>query len=373
MSAWKDIAKGGWHPEKGGKGRTGLGDSRGISQIKGWVGKGDSTPQDRRGHQSTPLSSLKDPALFEPPPKQVDRPVRDSADYNLEPKDRDSVPKAVTASRAAEVVDEKVSKPPTPYRPNTTGLSTANLPKPPLRRRDPSADDVATFSSKAKPSLPPRLPPRENSITTTVMSPNQAVDNPLQNAGSTDGFLNRGSINRLGKAGISVAGLNIGEKSSPSLPQRTDSPAASGTPSQSRAQPGNSGQTSPAHQAPRLGTSFAEKKAALRTAQSFRQDPSSVSMADARSAALTANNFRQRHGEQAVQGWKQADKLDKRYGVADRLGVHSPSAEPTKTATPPLTQDMVVVAARKKPPPPPPPIARKAAEPPPIPVASKPK
>ena len=71
--------------------------------------------------------------------------------------------------------------------------------------------------------------------------------------------------------------------------------------------------------APSQGTSFAQKQAALHTASQFRNDPSSITLSDARSSAATANNFRERHGEQVATGWKGANALNKKYDVANRV------------------------------------------------------
>src|ERR1700721_1585318 len=37
----------------------------------GWVGKGKDPAQEAREHQSAPISTLKDPASFGPPPKHI--------------------------------------------------------------------------------------------------------------------------------------------------------------------------------------------------------------------------------------------------------------------------------------------------------------
>lgn len=58
------IFKGGWHPEgKGGKKESWRGDFKGINQIAGKFGKGQSSSseqEDRAEHVSRPLNSLKD-------------------------------------------------------------------------------------------------------------------------------------------------------------------------------------------------------------------------------------------------------------------------------------------------------------------------
>ena len=72
MPDFKEIAKSGWHPKgKDGKGESWRSDFKVINQVAGLVGKGkdsgSSIPAEYR--TSRPLSSLKDPASFGPPPK----------------------------------------------------------------------------------------------------------------------------------------------------------------------------------------------------------------------------------------------------------------------------------------------------------------
>jgi hypothetical protein len=73
MPDFKELANGGWHPKgKDGKTRESWkGDFKGVNQVAGWMGKGKSPSRDESEHVSRPLSSLKDPAAFGPPPKNV--------------------------------------------------------------------------------------------------------------------------------------------------------------------------------------------------------------------------------------------------------------------------------------------------------------
>lgn len=105
-----------------------------------------------------------------------------------------------------------------PYRADTTGLSTSNLPPPPIRRDHPSNqspppyDSVVGASAGTRappPSLPPRLPPRSGSGT-----PGR-TESPLSALGANPNDFNQGAVNRLGAAGISVPAFGIG-KASPS-------------------------------------------------------------------------------------------------------------------------------------------------------------
>jgi len=73
MSGFKDLAKGGWHPKnKDGKStESWRGDFKGINQVAGWMGKSKDPHTGAEEHVSRPLSTLKDPAAFGPPPKNV--------------------------------------------------------------------------------------------------------------------------------------------------------------------------------------------------------------------------------------------------------------------------------------------------------------
>jgi hypothetical protein len=213
-------------------------------------------------------------------------------------------------------------------------------------------------------------------------------------------------LNRLGAAGVSVPGFGIGNKpKSPLPPPAPSTPSRSPAPSQPSA--GNASQlnelqsrfsrlssTSSKPETPSEGTSFAQKQAAFKTASSFRNDPSSVSLSDARSAASTANNFRERHGEQVKSGWQSANKLNTKYGISDKVssyggvGTMQASESPSSgiemrdnTQEHHLNGSHEAEAGKKKPPPPPVKRAEltssagvnQAGAPPPIPLSSKPK
>ncbi len=318
----------------------------------------------------------------------------------------------------AQQATQKPAPPPVPYRANTTGLSTADLPKPPVRRLEDgktTATDKST--TKPKPSLPPRLPPRQNSHpTTNAPSPPPDYSSATQQQPSQDPYLNQGALARLGKAGVSVPGLGIGggqassqasnpwrnesNSNTPSVtsPTMTQSPSISSL--QSRfgkmtASPTSSSPTQPP--APSQGTSFAQKQAALHTASQFRNDPSSITLSDARNSAATANNFRERHGEQVATGWKGANALNKKYDVANRVnGIagQNASASPVREDGPITMHDNTASSAEGgslpaspwanepsqsafRKPPPPPPVSRtgtgSTGAPPPVPMGSKPR
>ncbi|KAI1176274.1 hypothetical protein F4777DRAFT_276937 [Nemania sp. FL0916] len=236
---WKDVVKNGWHPEKNG---TSL-----RNQVKGLVGRGE-TPSDREAHIAAPISSLRDPSSFGPPPKHV-------AAYG--PTASPSSPRVATPVAAGRTqspaqpyssssqqqqpayVDEAPPAEPKPYRTDTTGLSTSHLPPPPARHNGadrrtttparspvpaPAAQIPATTKPRVPPSLPPRLPPRSgNSTPSPTLAGGQAVNL---------GHLNQGAVNRLGAAGISVPGLGIGGGGStpPPPPAARPSPPLAGSP-----------------------------------------------------------------------------------------------------------------------------------------------
>lgn len=285
---------------------------------------------------------------------------------------------------------EESSKPPPPPRPfriDTTGLSTSHLPPPPGRKdgadgRSPTMSPPPVVARSKPPGLPPRLPPRQNSNPAPSPPPTYTSEPPAHR-----GMLNQGSLNRLGASGISVPGFGIGNStSSPSK----ETPSPGGHSSQLNELQSRFSRLSPSRsESPVEGTTFAQKQAALKTASSFRNDPSSVSLSDARSAASTANNFRERHGEQVKSGWQSANSLNSKYGISDKVGMYSglrDSHEPEEAYTPIEMKDNTasspepVIAAKKKPPPPPvkraglsSPTVGRDGGPPPIPLSSKPK
>ncbi|KAM0300442.1 hypothetical protein HYE67_010361 [Fusarium culmorum] len=406
MSKYKDIMKNGWHPEKAGTSLKG--------QVKGLVGRGKSDDADRGDHVSVPISQLKDPSSFAPPPKRTGTglipaaPRRDTASpsNHQDPYAPGSQEHGYTESQDQA---EEPPKPRGPYRVDTTGLSTDNLPKPPGRRdgadgrsaQPPSYQSAMTGvggGRAAPPSLPPRLPPRTNSASTVESSP-AASPAPI---GS--GLLNQGAVSRLGAAGINVPGFGIGRSSpanaaspSPPPPPRAGvaAPPPTQTPSHmselqnrfSKLGSSSSNTSAAAPPPPSEGTTWAQKQAALKTASSFQKDPSSVSFSDARAAASTANNFRQRHGEQVAAGAKAANNFNQKYGLMDKAqssyakfqGNQAQDHDSAGVSSP----GMAGAAGKKKPPPPPPPKKKPALvstpappaddEPPPIPMATRPQ
>jgi hypothetical protein len=320
---------------------------------KGLVGKGEKDQS--YSSYDTPYVR-KDPTLFPPPPKTRvyepgTGPVPPPPKPSLPPRD-DQDNEAASASLRG------------PFRVDTTGVDTAQY-QPPPRRHDGQPSPVCPVGN-VRPIPPPRLPPRRmDGIPQNVDGARTGTPEPPE---ESKGYLNQDVVNRLGHAGITVPGLGIGTKPVPSLPSRPAPPPVPerrfGGQQMQELQSRISKLGSTSSEAP-PGTTLAEKKAALKTAQALKNDPSSVSISDVRTAAATAKNFQDRHGEQVASGLRTANQLNQKYGLVDRAKAMVPS-------------DGSALAPR--PPPPPPPRSRPTNEsfsggsqPPPVPYGSKPK
>lgn len=451
-------------------------------------------------HVSRPLSTLKDPSSFGPPPKHINYHGGAALPNQITPQTggwgapltQDQIRSTTqSVNRPEEEEAEEETRrpgPPLPYRADRTGLKTDHLPPPPVHRDVNRNADVAEPSQapKSKPGLPPRLPSRQN--TATAMAPNptptpppaavaspppsvappaydsvpikQPSPQPSSNFGTA-----QAATDRLGNAGVSVPALGIGAtsasnpwqneqslagqprsppiQSQPALNQVSElqarfarmnsksnnnnqqsvtppyvtpaqSPPPVATPIQQPAtvpyqhqaiqQPPEPIQQQPMQatatpyqqqpqQAPAQGTTWAEKQAALRTAQNVQKDPSAVTVADATSAARTANSFRERHQDSINAAGQKANEWNRKYNVTGRLNSflekHSTPSPPPEPTTPgantnggpvqmpvqtqPQSPEMAASISRKPPPPPPP---KKPANmhggPPPVPLGTKP-
>ncbi|KAL8714730.1 MAG: hypothetical protein Q9225_006502 [Loekoesia sp. 1 TL-2023] len=394
MDKVKGVAKEGWHPKE-----------RSFKQM---LGRDKDPHRQAQDHVSRPLATLKDPGSFGPPPKNVNYHGGAAVPNAITPDRRGLGAPLSTAeiqakeeaerkeARAAEEAAKKPVPPPVPYRADTSGLTTNNLPKPPIRRLEhdyQSPASPARPNTNPKPFLPPRLPPRQGS-TPIANSPSPPPPySATPNAESTqDGQINQEAAGRLGSAGISVPGFGIGSHS-----QAARGTDAATTPStgvqvsnkdntqlselQSRFSKLSTKSQSPG--SPSQGTSLADKQAAVQTAQAFRNDPSSVSLSDARSTATTANNFRERHGDQVSAGWKSANALNKKYDVGNRLNSYASqegtSSKPEAPQSPsiPATSPSSSLPLHKRAPPPPPQkpsfSGGSSTSPPPVPLSSKPR
>lgn len=345
------------------------------------MGKGKKEDEEETASRGAPrpLHTLKDPASFGPPPKRTDY-------YESVTPGASSSPSYLRATRKAEeeeTREEETRKPlppPVPYRVDRTGLQTDHLPPPPGRK------DGADGRSGA-PQLPPRLPPRQ----TPGPAPPPSYEAVTAEPPEHKGYLNQKSLNRLGAAGLSVPGLGIGNKQNSPPPRNSASSPATDRPTsssnshlgelQSRFSRLTTSSNTTKPEAPTQGTSFAQKQAAIKTASQFRNDPSSVSLSDARAAASTANNFRERHGEQVAAAARTANNMNQRYDMANKLSRfagHTPIQKTQTVEAPEQVQIRDNAIAKKKPPPPPPPakragLAAGTGPPPPIPLASKPR
>ncbi|MCJ1434372.1 hypothetical protein MMC27_003740 [Xylographa pallens] len=400
-----EIPHGGVHIPGKGSNRSAI-----KGQVSGLIGRGKlpEAQGDSHNHQSRPLAALQDPESFGPPPKNLRYyggaaapeaiPVQRSGTGNVAHVDHNrSTHHDAGSARYAGQQEQEGPPPKVPYKIDSTGLSTSNLPKPPMRHTDTGViyeSSGVEAARKPKPSLPPRLPPRQNSASSqesfSPASPKFAISaqpRPQQNV------LNQGAINRLGAAGVSVPGFGIGAASDSSNPwsdepinmvDNTSGPASKKSPDMnelhSRFSKMSSSFTTPP-ESPSQGTTFAEKQAALKTANSFRNDPSCVTFSDARNAASTANSFRERHGDHVATGWQSASGLNKKYGIANRFTSMTSDTEPSTAQTlpsPPLSPMVSVFnpAHGKRPPPIPPKRLNSGNTPgsqaPPVPLASKP-
>lgn len=307
-------------------------------------GKKDSTTE-APDHRPLPIASLKNPDAFGPPPKRVNSaaiPNHTTATpvEGGEGLDIDAVGETYDDSQgygsAKETSVGRKVPPPVPYKAKSTGNLPINAPK----RSLPGDQVVEDFKPKPKPSLPPRLPPRQISVSPqTPSSPPPAYSATASpNAAVSKSYLNQGALRRLGSAGITVPELGIEAGSRASNLRQADDGNPKTRPSLGAAKGSNKSnsqlpkyadfspiQKAPGSGSPSQGTTLAQKKAALKTAAAFRKDPSSVSLADAKATASTMNNFRERHGEQVASGMKSANALNQKYDISSKLAEQDPT------------------------------------------------
>ena len=235
MDKAKGVLKNGWHPA----GDQKLHRDSWKSDLKGMAtGK---TPEKKqleasRSHQSAPLASLKDPDSFGPPPRHTgavgSTPTTPTSPARARPPPGGlggPVPKP-RWKQEEEQVQAEPEAPKLPYRTNTTGLRTDNLPKPPARRDEiafapvpappprtnSSASSLPPPARAQQPPPPPRsrptpsLPPRMNEHPDEYTPPAPpAYHEATQPAVRDQPLLNQGAVNRLANAGVSVPGFGI--------------------------------------------------------------------------------------------------------------------------------------------------------------------
>ncbi|KAJ5493700.1 hypothetical protein N7463_009787 [Penicillium fimorum] len=205
--------------KEGGTSSSGQGSS---SQGAGWMGKGDDSSSNRSDHVSQPLSALKDPSSFGPPPKHINYHGAAAVPNQTTP-DRRGMGAPVSqdqinaqdahrreAAEAEEEQPQRPAPPPVPYRVDTSGLSTNHLPPPPVRRVDSaSSASTSSISKSNPPKPPPRLPARgpPSSDVPSAYSPAPVLSHD---------YLNQDATSRLSNAGVSVPGFGIGQENSSS-------------------------------------------------------------------------------------------------------------------------------------------------------------
>jgi hypothetical protein len=368
---------------------------------------------------SRPLTTLKDPSSFGPPPRNVNYHGGIALPNEITPHTgglgapltqaeiqtaRGPTQEQIEAEQEAEAEAARRAGPPLPYRADRTGLKTDHLPPPPVHRSiaQSASNGTPEAAPKPRPSLPPRLPSRKDTSTNVstsslpiaqppafeAVAPQShpsPVQLPVQPSTQSNSWLNQGAANRLGKAGVSVPGLGIGE-SNPwkSETSKTTSPPPVATNNsglselQTRFAKMNTGAATSPQSPPTEGTTFEQKQAAIKTAQNFHKDPSTVTMADAQSAASTANNFRARHQDQISAGAQKANGWNKKFNVTGRVNNFlekqvSPVSEQPPAEIPATVTSPTPANINRKPPPPPPPKKPSGMHaPPPVPLGTKP-
>ncbi|KAK6539853.1 hypothetical protein TWF694_008696 [Orbilia ellipsospora] len=424
MNSLKSIAKGGWHPEKKSNSSSSTSSSgnerfknfKGLQQVANWTGHGTKGgPQEDPSTVTTrPLTSLKDPYSFGAPPKRDPKaPLPPPTQPNILTGRAPSPP-------PAEPETQEEDPRPRGFQINSTGLSTAGLPAPPKRTLGTTSTPSPPASSRPTPPLPNRSqPPPLPSRQASNPVGRQEIQSPFPNANTHNVTPSTAAASaRLARAGISVPGLGIGSET-PAVPSGgRPAPPPRGASQESKEHPppaysinelsnrfsslkSTSGSISK-NETPEIGTTWAQKQSALRTASQFRKDPTSVSVSDAAVAAKTAENFRQRHGDQVAKGYQRAQAA----GLVDQVaGASSTDSQPQTTPSRPKWGDiasrasgasssqganpsasatstgdiaggvaLASIAAKKRPPPPPKPRDLElAASPPPIPLGTKPR
>ncbi|TQS35606.1 hypothetical protein Golomagni_03969 [Golovinomyces magnicellulatus] len=337
MSTLKDIAKNGWHPKS-----KDMGDLKDKWKVdikalnqKGWMGKGKSKDTNEQ-RASRPLQSLTDPTTFGPPPRKIQIHGDDKTSPDLRKNGGCYSTDSSSGNDNAEERNIKSNPPPIPYR-----ASNQELRPPPSSL--PKYSEIPAFKhtesstpASAKSTLPPRLPPRDKSIS-TQQTPS-ILENKLQKRVPREGFSN-------------ILEARDGTKNE--FDSTVKPPFST-----------------------KNGTTFAQKKAAIKTISSFSRDPSSVSISDIKEAAYTTNNFRERHNDQVNHN-----------GISEKIGqLQAPSKAVNQLHGDIKSEDShKKIVNKKRPPPPPPPkliknnnlidpsIDLKKKTPPPIVIETKPK
>lgn len=352
------------------------------------MGKGkDSSKDDQAEHVSRPLSSLKDPASFGPPPKRGDSRTSATSLSRPTPAPRGLAREEITHEpEQLEEQEQGPPPPPVPYRANRTGLNTEHLPPPPVRRTESPANNTPTPASHPRPNLPPRLPTR-NTNTTSPSPPPPPYSEADQSIG-----MNQGSISRLEQAGVSVPALGIGRRDSDQ-----SATAQRGMNNQvNELQARFAKMSTPGSQTPQ---SPVEQPTSQR---GFDNSTSPALRTDTRSAAPLppTSNFRQRSNEHIETGKQKLTAFNQKHQITKRIGsffeeqpaLRASQGAPQPPPPPPhpnLSRQGsnidIEVLNKRKPPPPPPPAKKpnlkstpvngggESPSPPPLPLGTKPR
>lgn len=366
-------------------------------------GKDNSSSSDASERRARPITSLKDPSSFAPPPRRATTNAPSSAASSAH------LPSQAQAQDRIEEQEPETVKPPpppVPYRANTTGLTTDNLPPPPTRRNinpnpSDSADGYNRPPVKQKPSLPPRLPPRRDQSEHSSPPPPPPAYEAVVSQNHVP-QLNQGAMNRLGNAGVSVPafGINGGEKSANSnnnsnnysIPQPAQNELHARfnkmNIGQSQTQPPPSAESPSPTQQHHPG-------------QQPNLERTKTSSKD------SLNSFKERHNDQIQAGKQKITGLNEKYGITKRINgfiddQKSPANPAPRPAQPQQSQQQrnpplpppsraystpgndpssdAGIAAKRKPPPPPPkkremqaPPVNHSPSPPPLPLSTKPR
>ncbi|RDW58484.1 hypothetical protein BP5796_12414 [Coleophoma crateriformis] len=297
-------------PKQQGSSITGLGLRNKATGLAGRArGSGSGSDPDAGGRVAAPLSTLKDPALFAPPPKNANFYGTEGAEREPEPVPQKGplTPAEYRAREEKRIKREKEEEAlareqrkyereekerlrieqqggAISYSTDTTGLSTNQFAPPVARRTAPDGTIAIRAPSmpKAKPALPPRLPDRQNSNNSSPITPTYG-----------------------GRPQLPSRVASSSSSNAPSTPSTT-----SGNPQLSELQSrfARMATSSPDTAAPPKATTWAEKQALLRASSSL-QDHAAAAGVNRQSIASTPNNFSGRYGEQVATAWKSDTSL----------------------------------------------------------------
>ncbi|KAI1927423.1 hypothetical protein LOZ65_002314 [Ophidiomyces ophidiicola] len=401
MSAFKGFVKDGWHPTGRDGGRESWrGDFKGINQVAGWVGKGKDSggAGPRNEHIARPVSTLRDPSSFAPPPRRV----------NTTP---NGVAFAAPHAQIQETVPSRSPPPPVPSRANSTNPST-NYSAP--QSKSPVADSYNNcLNAKPKPSLPPRLPPRGDSTTSPSPPPPPYEATHVQ----TESYLNQAPMGRLASVGVSVPALGIQRLSSTAPGSRAQSQSQSGSNAANELQARFSQLNTSSPDTSSFQGAKTSPNQGFGSQQPLNASPVALPIASQTATQNTVNNqtsaesrpnlpasmnsFRERHGDQIQSVKGKLNGLNQKYGITKRINEFiedqkSPANPNSAAAAPPPGQatpnhpypspnasrpDLDALNKRKPPPPPPPPKKpsmqsnpiSNSPSPPPLPLNTKPR